>query len=62
MTNKEKFIEIFKQEPDDTICPVFCSEVDDSTCPYLKSSWCEPGDWWDMEYKDESEVEDGNVD
>ncbi len=57
MTNKEKFIDIFKQEPDDTICPVYCSDdTDGSKCPYLKSSWCEAGDWWNMEYKAETEL------
>ena len=60
MTNKEKFIEIFKQAPDDTICPVFCSEdAYGSDCPYLKSSWCEAGDWWDKESKADTEVKNG---
>ena len=58
MTNKEKFINVFKQEPDDTICPVYCSSNGKSCpfyCGFRTYGRCEAGDWWNMEYKAESE-------
>ena len=61
MTNKEKFIEVFNQEPDDTMCPVYCSS-NGKRCSYFGNGWCEAGDWWNMEYKAEMEAKNGNVD
>ena len=54
MTNKEKFIEVFNQEPDDTVCPIFCSSSG-KKCPLygsFKYGRCEAGDWWNGEYKE----------
>ena len=54
MTNKEKFMEVFNQEPDDTVCPIYCS-MSDKKCPNFNknhnNAWsCEAGDWWKVEY------------
>lgn len=58
MTNKEKFIKVFNQEPDDTICPIYCSS-NGKECPFYRGfhtyGSCEAGDWWNMECKAESE-------
>lgn len=70
MTNKEKFIEVFNQEPDDTICPVYCSS-NDKECPFYCGfhtyGGCEAGDWWNGYYEEpckaetEAENEENNV-
>lgn len=54
MTNLEKFKEVFKGNPNKETCPIYCATKED--CPYRYTN-CWAGDWWNMEYKTESEEE-----
>jgi hypothetical protein len=49
MTNKDKFMQVFGEEPDTDVCPVGCR----TDCPcFSKCKGSGNGrDWWNSEYK-----------
>lgn len=61
MTNKEKFIEVFGFEPDDSVCPIYCSSDYKGNCKYFRSkltfSSCTSGDWWGIKYEEPNKGE-----